>query len=195
MRHDKNLLVIALGSDRAAKINALTQAAERIAAVDEKWRDARIVARAVESNVAAMPLSDHELMLGARNRAVAAGVALKQEGIDADLCVGLEGGFHSVEFEGVWRTYLHGWAFATDGERGWFGGAPSVEIPPSIARRVIDGKLELGDVIDQVAGQQDIRSRQGTWGILSRDLLTRSMSFEASLIAALAPFYNANFYL
>jgi inosine/xanthosine triphosphatase len=194
LRQSKNPLIIALGSDRAAKINALSQAVERIATVDENWRGAQIVPRAVETHVAAMPLSDDELMCGARNRALAVGEALKNEGIGADLWVGLEGGFHSLEFDGVWRTYLHGWAYATDGERGWFGGAPSVEIPPSIARRVIEGKLELGDVIDQVAGEHDVRSRQGTWGVLSRDLLTRSMSFEAALIAALAPFYNANFY-
>jgi len=30
--------------------------------------------------------------------------------------------------------------------------------------------------------------------VLSRDLLTRAMSFEAALIAAFAPFYNSNLY-
>jgi len=30
--------------------------------------------------------------------------------------------------------------------------------------------------------------------VLSRDLLTRSMSFEAALIAAFAPFYNVSLY-
>jgi inosine/xanthosine triphosphatase len=194
LRHGISPSIIALGSDRAAKINALAQAVERIATIDENWRGAQIVSRSVETDVAAMPLNDDELMQGACNRALAVDAALKSEGIGADLCVGLEGGFHSLEFDGVWRTYLHGWAYATDGERGWFGGAPAVEIPPAIARRVIDGKLELGDVIDQVAGEHDVRSRQGTWGVLSRDLLTRSMSFEAALIAALAPFYNAKFY-
>ena len=39
-----------------------------------------------------------------------------------------------------------------------------------------------------------MRSRQGAWGILSRDLLTRSQSFEAALVAAFAPFYNARLY-
>ena len=49
-------------------------------------------------------------------------------------------------------------------------------------------------MIDEVAGARDVRSRQGAWGVLSRDLLTRSMSFEAALIAAFAPFYNALLY-
>jgi len=30
--------------------------------------------------------------------------------------------------------------------------------------------------------------------VLSRDLLTRAMSFEAALIAAFAPFYNPELY-
>src|SRR5205809_264062 len=53
---------------------------------------------------------------------------------------------------------------------------------------------ELGDVIDEVAGEHDVRSRQGAWGVLSRGLLTRSMSFETALVAAFAPFYNARVY-
>jgi len=59
---------------------------------------------------------------------------------------------------------------------------------------VIEGRIELGLVIDQMAGMQDVRSRQGAWGVLSRDLVTRSMSFELALIAAFAPFYNKKMY-
>jgi len=40
-------------------------------------------------------------------------------------------------------------------------------VPESIAKLVIEGQRELGVVIDQVAGQRDVRSRQGAWGILS----------------------------
>jgi non-canonical (house-cleaning) NTP pyrophosphatase len=59
---------------------------------------------------------------------------------------------------------------------------------------VVEGKRELGEVIDEVAGELDIRSRQGAWGVFSKDLMTRSMTFEMALIAAFAPFYNAGFY-
>ena len=67
-------------------------------------------------------------------------------------------------------------------------------MPAEIVRRVERSSRELGEVIDEVAGEFDVRSRQGAWGVLSRDLLTRSMSFEAALIAAFAPFYNAQLY-
>ena len=78
--------------------------------------------------------------------------------------------------------------------RGSFGMSPSIAVPDAIVKDVIGGKRELGIVIDEVAGARDVRSRQGAWGVLSRDLLTRSMSFEAALIAAFAPFYNPQLY-
>ena len=49
--------------------------------------------------------------------------------------------------------------------------------------------------MDEVTGGRDIRSKQGAWGVLSRDLVTRSMSFELALIAAFAPFYNPKLYI
>ena len=72
--------------------------------------------------------------------------------------------------------------------------SPSICVPDNIVKDVIGGKRELGIVIDEVAGIRDVRSKQGAWGILSRDLMTRAMSFEAALIAAFAPFYNPKLY-
>jgi non-canonical (house-cleaning) NTP pyrophosphatase len=119
---------------------------------------------------------------------------LRSRRIDADIYVGLEGGFHSISIEGEWHTFLRGWAYATDGEKGSFGAAPSISVPPAIVKSVIEGRRELGLVIDEVSGGRDVRSRQGAWGVLSRDLVTRSLSFELALIAAFAPFYNAALY-
>ena len=185
---------IALGSDRAAKIMAVRAGIARIANIDAAWRDASVVARSVKTNAPAMPLTDWELMQGARERAFAVQDILVGQKLAADLYVGLEGGFHSISVEGEWHTFLRGWAFVTDGERGSFGMSPSISVPESIVKNVIQGKRELGLVIDEVAGIHDVRSKQGAWGVLSRDLLTRAMSFEAALIAAFAPFYNTELY-
>jgi len=185
---------IALGSDRAAKIMAVRASIARVAAIDGSWAEASVLARAVETTVPAMPLNDWELMQGARERALAVRDQLRTQRRDADLYVGLEGGFHSISIEGEWHTFLRGWAYATDGRNGSFGAAPSISVPPALAKKVIEGRRELGLVIDEVAGIQDVRSRQGAWGILSRDLVTRSMSFEVALIAAFAPFYNKKMY-
>jgi inosine/xanthosine triphosphatase len=186
---------IALGSDRAAKIMAVRASIARIAEIDSGWRDATVVARPVKTDAPAMPLTDWELMSGARQRALAVRDQLIQQKLEVDLYVGLEGGFHSISVEGEWHTFLRGWAYATDGERGSFGMSPSIEVPDAIVKDVVQGKRELGIVIDDFAGIRDVRSRQGAWGVLSRDLITRSMSFEAALIAAFAPFYNRQMYL
>jgi non-canonical (house-cleaning) NTP pyrophosphatase len=187
-------MIIALGSDRAAKIMAVRAAVARITAVDARWNGATITARAVEADAPAMPLTDWQLMHGARSRAEAVREQLRREGMTAELYIGLEGGFHSINVDDEWHTFLRGWAYATDGTIGYFGASPSVSVPASIADMVIDGGRELGVVIDEVANERDVRSRQGAWGVLSRDLLTRSMSFEAALIAAFAPFYNPGLY-
>ena len=184
---------IALGSDRAAKIMAVRASVARVAEIDAAWRSASIVARPVKTDAPLMPLTDWELMIGARQRAQAVRKILLEQKLSADLYVGLEGGFHSISLEGEWRTFLRGWAFVTDGERGCFGMSPSIEVPDSIVKDVVAGR-ELGIVIDEVAGMRDVRSKQGAWGVLSRDLLTRSDSFEAALLAAFAPFYNAKLY-
>jgi len=185
---------IALGSDRAAKILAVRASIARIAAIDPSWAEATVLARAVETSVPAMPLNDWELMQGARERALAVRDQLRAQRREADLYVGLEGGFHSISIEGEWHTFLRGWAYASDGRNGTFGATPSISVPASLAKKVIEGRRELGLVIDEVAGIQDVRSRQGAWGILSRDLVTRAMSFEVALIAAFAPFYNKEMY-
>ena len=188
------LKTIALGSDRAAKIMAVRASVARIATIDPDWANANVVARRVETSVPAMPLTDWQLMQGARERALAARDSLLSRRLEADLYVGLEGGFHSVSIEGEWHTFLRGWAYATDGRQGAFGAAPSISVPPDIVRSVVEGRRELGAVIDELTGGRDIKSKQGTWGVLSRDLMTRSMSFEVALVAAFAPFYNPKLY-
>ena len=166
----------------------------RVAEIDRSWAEANVVARAVTTNAPAMPLTDWELMQGARERALAVQDLLRGQRLEAEIYVGLEGGFHSISIEGEWHTFLRGWAYATDGKNWAFGSSPSITVPDALVKKVIEGRRELSLVIDEVSGKRDIRSREGAWGVLSRDLITRSMSFELALIAALAPFYNAGLY-
>jgi len=173
---------------------AVRASVARIAEIDPSWSEANVVARAVQTNVPAMPLTDWQLMQGARERALAVRDLLRRQRLEAEIYVGLEGGFHSISIEGEWHTFLRGWAYATNGKSGRFGAAPSISVPDSIVKSVIEGRRELGLVIDEAVGKRDVRSRQGAWGVLSRDLVTRSMSFELALIAAFAPFYNADLY-
>ena len=166
----------------------------RVAEINPSWAEANVVARAVNTNAPAMPLTDWELMQGARERALAVRGLLRGRRLEAEMYVGLEGGCHSISIEGEWHTFLRGWAYATDGKNGAFGASPSITVPDALAKQVIEGRRGLGLVIDDVSGKRDTRSREGAWGVLSRDLITRSLSFELALIAAFAPFYNPDLY-
>src|ERR1051326_2230823 len=117
-------MIIALGSARAAKIMALRSACARIAEVDARWRHAELVARTVETSAPRMPLNDTQLMRGAFERATVLRELLDAEGARADFCVVLEGGFHSITFEGTRHTFLHGWAYAADSRRRYLRPAP-----------------------------------------------------------------------
>jgi len=189
------MIKIAIGSTRAAKVNAVRASVERIAVIEKNWHNAEIISRSVEISVPAMPLTKEALMLGARERAIAVRDLLKQEDRSADIYVGLEGGFDTIEILQEPHDFLCGWVYATDDKTLYaYGSAPSISVPTEIYNRVVGENLELAHVIDEISGEKDVRSRQGAWGILSRGLFTRSMSFEIALIAALAPFYNSKLY-
>src|SRR5262249_50405936 len=140
----KQIARIALGSDRAAKIMAVRATVARVAEIDPAWRGVNVGARAGKTGAPAMPLADLGLMSGARQRALAVQDILSDQKLEADLYVGLEGGFHSISVDGEWHTFLRGWAFVTDGTRASFGMSPSIEVPETIVREVIQGKRELG---------------------------------------------------
>ncbi|HEV8133157.1 MAG TPA: DUF84 family protein, partial [Pyrinomonadaceae bacterium] len=74
---------IALGSDRAAKIMAVRASVARVATIDPAWANANVVARRVEVTVPSMPLTDWQLMQGARERAFAAQESLKARHLQA----------------------------------------------------------------------------------------------------------------
>jgi non-canonical (house-cleaning) NTP pyrophosphatase len=87
---------------------------------------------------------------------------------------------------------LVSWAAVTDGVRWGYGCGGAVVVPASIVAEVRAGR-ELGDVIDEWAGQQ-VRGTRGAWGMLTRDLIGRRDAFTQATLAALAPFYNSAVY-
>lgn len=82
----------------------------------------------------------------------------------------------------------------SDGTRGAFGASGMIVLPTPIAREVVDARRELGEVIDEFSNRRDVRSNEGTWGILTRDLISRKDAFKIALLNAFAPFYNPRAY-
>jgi inosine/xanthosine triphosphatase len=174
---------VLVASTWPAKVDAVRAAIEQIAAIDPRFTTVTIDTVDVGAVAPAMPMTDRETLDGARARAAAAA----RSAVRPFLAIGLEGGLSSDPLE-----TLTSWAAATDGERWGYGSGGRIVLPDAIAREVRLGR-ELGDVIDEAAGEA-IRGTRGAWGLLSRDLVGRRDAFITATIAALAPFYNSTIY-
>ncbi len=186
--------IIAVGSTRKPKLNAVTEALHTMATVLVPYGQCEVIGLEVESGVGHTPVTRDELMRGARRRADALVKHARENGEDWRFFVGLEGGFDVVMEDGQRRVFLESWAYVTDGERGHFGRSGAVEIPDMLAHEVLEKDVELGLAIDRFAGEVGIRNAQGAWGVLSSNLITRQEAFRVAVIAAFAPFYNARMY-
>ena len=202
-------IIIAVGSKRGPKLNAVAQALQSFSTVLGHDSEFEVVGVEVESGVSHTPASRDELMRGARQRAEALVELARHKGADWQYFVGLEGGLdvvhegasndealrHSkLRQNGYRRVFLESWAYVSDGVRGYYGRSGSIELPAALAREVLENGVELAVAIDRFAGGAGIRDAQGAWGVLSTNFITRQEAFRVAVIAAFAPFYNAKMY-
>ena len=202
-------VIIAVGSTRKPKLNAVSDALAAFASVLAPGAAFEVLGAEVESGVGHTPASYEELMLGARQRAEAL-VKLAQERNESwRYFVGLEGGLDVVyegaspdelpthadlKQNGLRRVFLESWAYVTDGTRGHYGRSGGVELPEALAHEVLENGVELSVAIDKFAGAVGIRDAQGAWGVLSANLIPRQEAFRVAVVAAFAPFYNEKMY-
>ncbi len=204
-----NKIIIAVGSKRGPKLNAVTEALQSFSAALAPDAEFEVVGVEVESGVSHTPSSRDELMRGARQRAEALLETARQSGAPWQYFVGLEGGIDVVHEgaspdeaprrsalhqSGQRRVLLESWAYVSDSVRGHYGRSGSIEIPEALAHEVLENGVELAAAIDRFAGAVGIRDAQGAWGVLSSNFITRQEAFRVAVLAAFAPFYNEKMY-
>jgi len=144
-------------------------------------REATVEAVPVESGVSEQPTGHGETRHGARRRA--------QRALPGyDLGVGIEGGV-ADEHDGLWLVM---WAAVTDGERWGHGAGPSLALPDRIAERVRAGE-ELGPVMDDVLGEEDVARNQGAAGALTGGSIDRERALASAVAGALGPFVTDHY--
>ena len=187
-------LTIYIGSTRSPKVSAVKTVFSRIRNLLVPDAVAvRFVAAETASDISNMPLSEQETMLSAFNRAGNLRKEYPRGG--PAFFIGLEGGFYPAPgAQGETRWFLQGWAYVTDGAQGHYGASGSVEVPEIIARTVLEGDRELGEIIDQFGNAGNIRNQNGAVGVFTRDHIVRQQMFETALIAAFSPFFNKDVY-
>jgi len=187
-------MLIAIASKRGPKVDAVQRVVDLIKhLLTTDSASVRYLTFEIDGGFE-MPRSVNELLVGAKQRVNKLQDLLRSQNQHADFFVGMEGGFHAVVHDGTKLTFLQSWAYVSDGTHGYFGSSGNILVPQKIAEEVMERHRDLSIVIDEFAQQTDVRSKQGTWGVLTRDLLTRQQSFEIALTAAFAPFYNREFY-
>jgi len=188
---------VAVGSSRTTHIEAVKEAWKIFSSniLSDQKEPTEFLGYDVQSGVPEVPLSIKDLMEGAQNRAENLILQLKREKAEADFYIGLESGFSVVDSRGPRRlAFLESWAFVSDGHKGRFGHGGGVPVPVGIADPVIDRGIELGIVADRFSADKGLQTGQGTWGLLTKDILTQQHSSVIALISAFAPFYNPEAY-
>lgn len=188
-------IIIAVGSTRRPKLNAVREALDLIGPSLDPAAEFEIAGVEVPSGVRHTPLTREDIMRGARQRAEALLQIARGKKELWKYFVGLEGGLDLVHEDGVRQVFLESWAYVSDGNgRGAFGQSGAIAVPEPLAIRVVDQGVELSEAIDAFAGGHGIRDAQGAWGVLTRTLITRQDAFRVAVVNAFAPFYNLEIY-
>ena len=172
---------VAVGSKNPAKIQSTQLAFEQIFP-NEKWE---FIGVDVASGVSNQPMSDQECILGAKNRAKGAILA-----VNADYGVGLEGGLQKQGehyFNGGWVSIVD-----KNGNEGIGAGVKTLVVP-AIAKMVEDG-MELGVADDIFFKRQKSKEGDGYVGIMTNNAITRIEGFKHGVICALARFIKKDLF-
>jgi inosine/xanthosine triphosphatase len=164
---------VAVGSTNPAKVEPVREAVER------HFPGAVVVPVDVPSGVADQPMTEHETLRGAMERARAALVAAR-----ADYGVGIEGGILPVG--GVWFGGSWAAVVSRDGTTG-LGASARFQVPAAVEAAMRAGR-EMGSVVDALAGEAGTARKDGAMGMLTRGAVTRRSATLQALHFAFARF-------
>jgi inosine/xanthosine triphosphatase len=169
---------VAVGTNNPVKVKAVENVFSRL------FGNVTVEARKVSSGVPPQPLGS-ETVKGAITRAKN---AYKAGGYDYG--VGIEAGLSDVEgyvldiqFCAIYDT--------VDGIT--LGCGSGFEYPPDVVTEVLSGR-EVGEVMSEVSGIENLGKKLGAIGYLSHGMLDRTQLTEQSVLMALIPRINPKLY-
>jgi inosine/xanthosine triphosphatase len=134
----------------------------------------------VPSGVSDQPMSDAETLQGAVNRADNARIAQP----DADFWVGMEGGLE-LTTDGKFLGFA--WIVVKGRECAGQSRTATFTLPDEVARLIRQG-YELGHADDLVFQRSNSKQGTGSVGILTGDVITRTIYYQHAVVLALIPF-------
>lgn len=177
----KNSTKVIVCSQNPVKINAIKLGFEKV------FPDTvfEFVGVSAKSEVSDQPMSEKETYLGALNRVKNA----KLHSPDADFWAGIEGGLEEIDGK------LEAFAFIIIESKNLLGKSKTAtfELPNKVAELIHSG-MELGDADDVVFGGNNSKQKNGSVGILTKNLITRTSYYTEAVVLALIPFINKELY-
>ena len=185
---DKNQLITSLninqvvvGSLNPVKLNAVKEALKLI----YPSLSLKVKGVNVESGVSAMPMTDDESRKGAYQRALNAHNLTGEK-----LTVGLEGGLSKVGQ--TW--YLTSWAAVFFNSFTSQASSLRMPVPYKVGEKIIHEKVELGEVIDALVSEENVKQERGAIGVFTSGLISRTELFRSSIICAFAPLITPKYF-
>ncbi len=180
-------MFLAVGSTNPVKIQAVVRAAA------QTWPDAQVTGYEVESGVAVQPWGDEETRAGARTRAhnalQAALHAQKLTSVsmsDTVLGIGLEGGVF-LQQEELWSTV---WVVVTDTTGAVYESNGARFLIPQVIADKIKAGGEMGPVVSELVGKEDVKQTSGMIGIITNNFVDRTGEYAGIAKLSLGLWYG-----
>ena len=175
----KQLNVI-IGSKNPVKIKAITDT------LSLYFPRHQIVAEGINapSLVDDQPMNAEETLNGAVNR-----VRYCKLNHQADYYAAIEGGVEQTQYGCFTFAYI----VIDNGSTRSISRSASLPLPKTIYQALEDGQ-ELGDVMDSVFNESNVKQKCGAIGLLTQQLASRGSCYQQAAIMCMAPFINGNLY-
>ncbi|MBN2424291.1 MAG: DUF84 family protein [Calditrichaceae bacterium] len=184
-------MLVGIGTENKIKTTACINAIKQVWKQNDRLEtDIGFSTISPKISVPEMPLTLEEIREGACQRALYTYDNLE----NCTIGMGMEGGVFLFEHSGKSDAYLQNWVYAYDGRYGYFGSSPALTLPVFLKHALYDEKRELSEVIDEFSGKSDVRSNEGAFGILTKNLITRYDSFVSAVICAMTPLVSKAIY-
>lgn len=173
-------MMVKVGSKNPVKI----QATKNI--LGKFWDNLKVYSFEVDSGVPDQPIGLEQTIQGAINR------AKEVYSFDCDLGVGIESGLLETPHTITGYVDLQ-WCAIYDGEKTTLGVSAGFEYPPAVVEEVLNGK-EVGDVMDELTGVNNLGEKMGAVSFLSKGMLDRTGNTEQCVLMAMIPRLNGRIY-
>jgi inosine/xanthosine triphosphatase len=168
---------IIVGSTNPVKVGAVEEA------FNKYFPDCSVIGHESKSGVSEQPRSEEETINGAINRA-------KNSIAGNDYGVGVEGGvcvINNKMFDCAWVAIID-----KTGKIGLSGGL-YFELPPKVAKKIEEGG-ELGPIMNEMTGEENVKQKMGAIGIFSKGQLDRKQAYVQIVLSAMVKFVSPEWF-